>query len=200
VLYWECKRRLTGLQKFRQVVETYFSESSYVNTVHPRVENEKSQQARLEINRRMGFADSSCKLSGFYPIISYGVPASENAPDHVNVLASIFMLNRFSISPNVLIDHLDRAIGYYEDAKPRLFLQLFNPFFWIKWLLIKVIGIPFSLLEAAGFDSGKLEQTTTGKIVKALWGFGTTLVATLAALQGLGWLDPVKKFIHSVFR
>jgi hypothetical protein len=186
------------MQEFRALVRTYFTESNFLSPLRGRMESEKSQKARLEINKKMAFAESSCRLSGFYPVVSYGAPLEPNAPRQINLLASIFALDRFRIAPSVLIDHLDRTIGYYEDNKPRLFRQLFNPFFWIKWLVVKLLRIPFDILGAAGFDASAIEHSTAGKIVKATWGFGTTLLLVLVALQSVGWLSPIKQFFDKI--
>lgn len=115
----------------------------------------------------------------------------------LNLLRELFDLrNDYHISPAKALDGLDRAIGEYERRRHRLYWEMFNPLFWLRLLLVKIIGIPFQILGAAGFDAAKIEKTTAGRVVKAIAGFVTFAAGLLAVLQSLGWLDPVLQFVH----
>ncbi len=75
---------------------------------------------------------------------------------------------------------------------------MFNPFFWLNWLLLKIIRIPFRILGAAGFNSDKSENSVGGRTVKAVSGFVVFVSALLAVLQVLGWLDPIRNFARTI--
>jgi len=122
---------------------------------------------------------------------------------NVNLLANIFDLRQFHIPPSKLIDGLDRAIGDYEREEQRLYRRIFNPFFWIGWLFLKILRLPFQILGAAGFDSQKMENSIGGRTIKAISGFVifvSTILAGIEALHSLGWFDSFKKLVHSGFR
>ncbi len=166
------------------------------------VQTDESHGIRDQINLRLRDALESCQQAGesmtvFYTYGGYQSP--------LNLLREFFDLrNTYHISPSKVLDGLDRAIGEYQRRKNRLYWQMFNPFFWLYSLLVKVIGIPFRILGAAGFDEVKIERSRAGKVVKAIVGFVVTFILFMAALltilQILGWLDPTIKFIHAVER
>lgn len=117
-------------------------------------------------------------------------------------MANLFDLREFHIPPAKVIDGLDRAIGDYQRLERRLYWKMFNPFFWIGWLFLKIIRIPFRILGAAGFDTEKIENSVGGRTIKAISGFVifvSAILAGLAALQSLGWLDPTKEAVRSLF-
>ena len=117
----------------------------------------------------------------------------------LNLLREFFDLrDDYHVSPAKVTDGLDRAIGEYARRKHRLYWQMFNPLFWLRLLLVKIIGIPFQILGAAGFDAAKIEKTTAGRVVKAIVGFVTFAAALLEVLQLLGGLDPIIRFVHAM--
>jgi Na+/melibiose symporter-like transporter len=77
---------------------------------------------------------------------------------------------------------------------------MFNPLFWLRLALIKIIRIPFWFLGAAGFDAERIQKTTVGRVLKAIGGFVAFVAALLAVLQALGWLDPAKTFVHAIVK
>jgi hypothetical protein len=74
-----------------------------------------------------------------------------------------------------VFDCLDRGIGQYERQTQWLFRQMFNPLFWLKWIIAKLMGIPFEILRLAGYNADKMERSAGGKLVKAIVGLVTFL-------------------------
>lgn len=195
MLYWECKRRLKSLREFRQLVADYFSNIEFHGFYDPE-ENGVAQRARTEINYHMGDILYSCNLIGLTCDIYYSPPpAVGGVAGPLNLISNIFQLWRFQIPAQQVFDCLDNAIGRYERHKRWLYRQMFNPMFWIKWLLIKLLSIPFGILNLAGFNAEKIEKSLVGKFVKAVVGFVAFVAPLLAVLDYLGLLESLKKLL-----
>src|SRR5260370_41709162 len=82
-----------------------------------------------------------------------------------------------------VIDSLDRAIGDYTRLESKLRRNLLNPLYWLRLGFVNLIGLPFRVLGAAGFDSKALEQSVAGKVSKAILGFVTLVAAVLEILN-----------------
>lgn len=117
------------------------------------MQTEESRTIRDQINLSMRDALESCQQIGESMTVVY-TNRGYQAP--LNLLRELLDLrNAYHISPAKALDGLDRAIGEYERRKQRLYWQMFNPLFWLQLLLGKIIGIPFQILGAAGFDAAK---------------------------------------------
>jgi hypothetical protein len=194
VLYWECKRRLNELEEFRGLVDQYFNNLSY-GRGRRTYQNEESFDARQKINLTLQRIGDSCSRVGQPMVVNYSDPRT-GYQTRMNLLLEIFDLRNYQIPNSRIIDCLDRTIGTYQRRTRWLYWQMFNPFFWIYWLLEKVMDIPFKILEAAGFDYARMESSILGKTAKAIAGFAAFLAAVLTILQLVGWLDPVLKWSH----
>jgi hypothetical protein len=117
----------------------------------------------------------------------------------VNVIENMFNLYRYEIPLSWVFDFVDRAIGEYERMQARLRRQSWNPFYWLRLAFLVVLGSPFRLLGAAGFNGAALEQTVGGRIVKLAVGIVVFTAALLTCLSLLGfktgWWDLVR-FAH----
>jgi hypothetical protein len=92
----------------------------------------------------------------------------------ISVLSNIFYLGQFNISPQVVIDILENAIGVYKYHQNEFKRKRFNPIYWIG----ETIRLPFYLSSFAGFDIKKIESSIFGK----LWKFTVSIILFLAAL------------------
>lgn len=153
------------------------------------VENETAQRARSKINSALRNVQASLALIGEPAILHYSPPPLFGGiAGPVHLVENLFMLHQLRIDPKLAFDVLDRAIGQYEALKPNLFRQLFNPLCWAELVLGKVLGVPFRILAAAGFNADRIEHSLFGKFVKATAGFVMFFAAFLAMLHYLGWL------------
>ena len=162
MLYWECKRRLKDLQHFRELLAGYFgslAEANWPASIRDR-ETSESERLRREINLRLKDAIVCCELVGEPATVLYSPPpALGGFQGRLNLLREVFNLQDYHIGTDRIFDSLDRAIGEYERRKRRLHRQMFNPLFWLKLALVKIIEIPFQILGAAGFDAAKMEKS-----------------------------------------
>jgi hypothetical protein len=203
MLYWEWGRRLATLRTFRGNICVYFSNLRYENHLYKTVpvETETSQRARFEINSVISEVVDSLALVGESATMYYSPPPLRGgiaAPIHL--IQNLFLLGELQIDPRLALDALDRAIGQYGALRPKLFRQLFNPFFWVEWLLGKLLAVPFRILAAAGFNAGRIEHSFVGKFAKAVLALVGFVAAFLATLHYLGWLAPVRDFVNALFR
>jgi len=197
VLYWECKRRLSELEEFRRLVVEYFTSIGYGPGARRGYQTEESHEARNKINLMLHRVGDSCIRVGQPMIVSYfPAPAIGGFQGNLNLLLELFNLRDYQIPNSRITDSLDRTIGTYQRRTRWLCWQMFNPFFWLYWVIEKVMGVPFRILGAAGFDSAKLENSFAGKLFKAIGGFAGFIAAFLTTLQLLGWLQPALKWSH----
>jgi hypothetical protein len=188
MLYWECKRRLQELRAFRDLVVTYFKNRSFgqpFGTVH---ENDTARKARNEISLQTNEAVRSCFLIGAPPTVFWSPPPVRGGPSvNLNLVQSMFELHSFRVPASKVIDSLDRAIGDYNRLENKLRRNLLNPLYWLHLGFVNLLGLPFRVLGAAGFDAKALEQSVAGKLSKAILGFVTLIAAVLEILSLLGF-------------
>jgi len=200
MLYWECKRRLNELLKFRELVVTYFSHRTipHFQTVH---EDDTARKARSEINLRMNAAIRSCLRIGQTLTVFYSPPPVRGGfAGNLNLIQNMFELHTFQIPPSRVIDSLNRAIGDYERLQRELFRSLWNPLYWLRLGVANLLSLPFRILGAAGFNSQAIEHSTAGKVSKAIAAFAGFIVTVLTILHSLGvstgWRDITALFRH----
>jgi hypothetical protein len=184
MLYWECKRRLNELREFQQLAHSYFSNTGF-DSRGRRHENDDARKARADLNLKIAEIVRSCALIGHSLTLSYSIP-QQGFGAEINVISNLFNLDRQRIPPSKAFDILDRAIGDYERLETKLRRQSWNPFYWIRLAFLALLGLPFRIFGAAGFDSRAMEQSLTGRLFKAVAGFVIFLAALLQALSLLG--------------
>jgi hypothetical protein len=203
MLYWEARRRLAEVRAFRALVHEYFSNTARDNTYrHTRHPLKDLSEVREQINKGIPAAVRNCYKVGQPVGVDYLYPR-EGIKAYVNVIESLWGLDRFQIPISTVFDYLDRVIGIYEEQVKILGRQRWNPFYWLRLGFLWVIGLPFRLLGAAGFNAPQIEASLGGKIAKAIIGLIVGVVAfTSALLQALyylgfktGWRD-LWQFLH----
>src|SRR6266478_2773490 len=180
MLYWECKRRLGELRQFREAVHTYFQNTTF-DTGGRRHAMTDLREVRTRINKMIPETVRCFYRIGHSASVSY-VSQYQGVSGHINVIENLFALDSQRIPVSKVFDYLDRVIGEYERTLTKLRKQSWNPFYWLRLGFLAVIGFPFRILGAAGFDAHALEQTVAGKVVKATVGFVVSAVIFFAAL------------------
>ena len=184
MLYWECKHRLKELRDFRQLVGLYFSNTG-IDTRGRRHENANAATVRAQINLQMAEVVRSCSLIGHSLTLTYTSP-SHGFTSPMNVITNLFSLDRLRIPASKATDSLDMAIGDYERLKARLRRLSWNPLYWLRLGFFALLGLPFRMLEALGFDTRSVEQSFGGKLFKAIGALVFFLAALLQTLSLLG--------------
>ena len=108
---------------------------------------------------------------------------------NINVMENLFRLDAFDMPFVVVDDYLQRAIGYYRDDLFASMVRTFNPLWWIWRLLRSLIIIPFAVLDWAGYDRDRAEESTIGRLFKFL-------LAMAMIIAGIvGFLDAVVQLL-----
>ena len=128
ILYFENKRRILLLEKYRNNIINYFKNIRFPKYTggYTYSENDKARAIRQKINQD---TDEVC-------IIFQSVNNLEDEWLAIN----IFDLHRYNTSHKKLVDVIDRVISIYKkDTKSSLIRTVFLPIFYLVWSLQTII-------------------------------------------------------------
>ena len=189
---WENVRRVEVLEKFRDDVVSYFSNSNAMELGEGRRENTDAVQARQRINLTVDQARRIIEAVGIPQIIRWTPPPIVGGDvQHLDVLPSLFELDSFQIPHERAVDLIDRALGVYQFDHKAALRRTINPFWWLKRSILWLLSIPFVLLGAVGFDAGRAEGSFFGKMFKLL----VATSAVLTILNYMGWLPAARALL-----
>jgi hypothetical protein len=185
------------LKKFKKLAERYFENVDYGSYGLTAVEKPKAKAIRSQLNlmlERVKRALSSVEIS---PDIC---DASRlTAPEHeegVYLVDNIFNLHQLKISPQTLLDYVERAIGVYRDDKFKSVIRSLNPLFWLSIVLDYISSLPFTILSALGFERSKIEDSSFGKFLKGCFRVAVVVTVLAAILYHQGYLDPIEQKVQ----
>ncbi len=151
---------------FRRLGSEYFSNIQYASWMAdgaPPRENDKSMDARRQINRIMDDLILSFDLVGISHVVTYTPPPIIGGyVQNIDVLLNLFDIWRWQLDPNTVKDFTERAIGAYEREFYRLRRKVFNPLYWLGIFFVWFLRLPFRFLTAAGFNGTKIEGSLFG--------------------------------------
>jgi hypothetical protein len=127
---------------------------------------------------------------------SYPAPAVGGPVIPVNLFASILKdTSHGGIGRQQIYDALTQTVGECETQLSIERRRLLNPFYWVKEAFIAIIRIPFMLVEASGFDVGKVEDHFLAKAFKLV-----EIVAIVYILLHFGiGKDEIRQAVTSLF-
>ena len=197
ISHFENQKRLHRLAEFHTHVVTYFNNSQVPDWIaDPRVENTTARTARTQVNLMV---DEVCEIVAAADVdclITWTPPRMVGGPtQQINLLANVFDLHRFLITPDHVIAVLERSIGVYKTDRRHSILRTYSPFWWLKWLFVWILRIPFYVIDAAGFDADRFERSILGRAIKALMGVIVTVASLLAIADYLGALDRLRSIL-----
>ena len=138
---------------------------------------------RTELNSSLHEAARLVRKSGMSTSIFYSPPPIVGGMScDLDLFANLFTLPNFQLSPIMVVDLIDRAVGNYVDMRKTFFLRLINPLYWIG----EIIRIPFRLLSFSGFNGLKAEHSTIGRIYKLVASFATFVWTVIQILDFFG--------------
>ncbi len=183
------------LNEFRNDIIEYFNNVQYDRYERGNIENESAIQVRSIINQKVPLAHKLISATGIDTKILYSPPPMIGGyRQNIDVLANIFNLRTYSISPVTVLDLVDRAIGVYVHDETSSLIRTLNPLFWLGELLDFIISLPFRLLRRAGIPTQKIEESYFVKIAKVM----LYIVSLLAGLEQLGWIKVISSFLTSL--
>ena len=191
---------LRTLKKFKRLAERYFENVDYGSYGLTAIEKPKAKALRSRLNLMLERTKRALALAGLSPdVCDESRPGAAEHEEAVYLAENIFNLHQLKISPQTLLDSVERAIGIYRDDKFRSLIRTLNPFFWLSVVLDCASSLPFAILGALGCNRSRIEDTRVGKLLKA--GFRVAVVVTALAviLHHQGYLDPMgRKFLELV--
>jgi len=200
ILIWENDRRLKSLYEFRNNVVSYFNNCIHHMFGEEPEENDVARKIRIDVNKGMAETLKIMTAAGVSPVMLVTPPPIiGGSPQIIDVVLNVFHLHNYHLRPQDVIDYLERTIGIYEKNRRAAKLRTVNPFFYLGRIFDRIAEFPFFLVGQMGFDRAKAETSIIGRIIKGIIQLITVLAAVLTVLYLLGYLEPVKIFIRSLF-
>lgn len=197
ILWLENRRRQTKLIEFRAAVLQYFNGTQYEWGSGGQREDLEAQQARSLINLMLREVDEIIDAaSAGSTLLWTDAPIAGGRQSRIDLIHNIFLLSRRRIDPNLVLDSIDQAIGVYRASERVAFFRMINPFHYL-WVGISfVASLPFRMLDFAGFDGARAEDSLLGRLLKLFAYFVTmippSILAALEILKELGLWDQAK--------
>ena len=185
------------LKKFKKLAERYFENVDYGSYGLTAVEKPKAKAIRSQLNlmlERVKRALSSVEIS---PDICND--SRLTAPEHeegVYLVDNIFNLHQLKISPQTLLDYVERAIGVYRDDKLKSLIRSLNPLFWMSIVLDYISSLPFAILAALGFNRSKIEDSPFGRFLKGCFRVAVVVTVLVVILYHQGYLYPIEQKVQ----
>jgi hypothetical protein len=208
ITIWECRKRITELSEFIQLINRYAEHSSvpdrHSRSRESRPSAEIGNQARTELNLRNSRVSKYLKDADCYPMINWHAPpAAGGRTIQFYPMENLYSLHIYELSYTVVIDTAQKAVGYYQDQLTPSLVRTLNPFWWLARLVGAIISVPFVILEWAGFQRDTAENSTPGRLYKTAVGIGAFVIAVVAVannavgvLSGLGLISNIKKLLR----
>jgi len=113
---------------------------------------------------------------------SYPAPVVGGPIIHLTLFDATFRDTSYDgVNRRFIVDALDQTLGECETEADAEFRHLINPVYWVKEILVLIIRIPFIIIEASGFDVGKVEDHFLGRLFKLI-----EIVVVIGVLVWLG--------------
>jgi hypothetical protein len=187
------------LVKFKRKAEVYFGNVDQGAFGLDTTESPTAKKMRSQLNVGLDKVKRTLSSVDVFPSISQArrLAAGESEED-VDLVENIFNLHRYQVSPQILVDHIERAIGIYRDDRINAWMRTLNPLFWLSILFDYAGRLPFFILGSLGFDRSKLEGGALGKFLKGCFRAALLLVLLTGILHYLGALDPLKSRLRAL--
>ena len=197
---WTLLHGLSILVEFRELLCRYYSGSKPIEFSRELDETADAYRARVEINFNLLDVKRLLRGAGVgTTLLCLPNPIRGGYAHEVSVFDNLFAIHQFELSPNVVLDYVDRARGHYRKQLVPSLLYTLNPVNWLLSFLSSVVSIPFRILGIVGLDSDSAENSWLGKIVK-LSGMILGLLITLGTvLEKFDLLEPLKAFLQTWF-
>ncbi len=185
------------LKKFKKLSERYFENVDYGSYGLTVVEKPKAKAIRSQLNLMLERAKRALSSVEISPDICND--SRLTAPEHeegVYLVDNIFNLHQLKISPQTLLDYVERAIGVYRDDKFKSLIRTLNPLFWLSIVLDYIISLPFAIPGALGFNRSKIEEGSLGRFLKGCFRIAVVVTVLVVILYHQGYLDLIEQKVQ----
>ncbi len=142
------RHRARDLRRFRELVETYFEQSEYVEDDIP-VDWEGARAARARINQMLPRVIQIVHAAGLDPRTADSTDPGPTVAD-VSVIHNIFRARFADGTDQEVLDVIDMALGVYEAGRFNSLARTFNPFHYAIRGLAFLAKLPRRSLTALG--------------------------------------------------
>lgn len=196
ITIFEINKRIDFLTRARNDISAYF-ENLERNSLYGISENKIAEKKRKDINLYLKKLQKYVTLAGINSVFCYSPPpAFGGLAGNIDLLANIFLLNRYGISSSFITDIVDQASGIYNGEKTKAVLRYINPIWWFWKIVKRITNIPFWVFRESGFNTSKFESGLFGKFIKLAFNFTILLSALVPILHEPGY-ERIFSFIKS---
>jgi hypothetical protein len=193
---FENARRLEFLVRYRNDVVEYFNHVQPRPFGDPPSEDDVALSARRRINLETDDACDVIHAAGISTTMTYTPPPLIGGYiRNVELVHNVFNGYHFEMSPQSLIDMIDRARGVYERNHRHARIRTLNPFFYLGLVLDAVASSPFLLATRVGLPGKRLEDSILGVLVRVLVYMAGVAASAIAILTFLGYGDEARAFV-----
>lgn len=203
ILVWENNRRLNKLIKFRDLVIRYFNNQGSTDYMGFPDENarNKAAQIRTEINQNTAEIHNIITSSNISTEIIYTDPPLLGGRSRkFDLIFNMFDPCELTDPCEQVLDIIEMSIGVYKSNRAKSTWRMFHPFFWLGWVADGISEVVFNVIGEFGLGRQNAEKSALGRLFKVLVYLITNVVVpSLILLQILGFLEPLKQFVHKMF-
>lgn len=165
---WNWAGHYNVLVEFRRLLLEYFQGVRYGRYGDEPDESSAAREARVRLDRMNTSVKAAFLVTavGLPRVIHLPAPMLGGYVCNLSILDNLFQLHQHSVTPDVVLGYVDRAIGDLEGRRWASVLHTLNPLNWLYSLLEALFHIPFRLLKVAGLDGDSVESSWIGKVLK----------------------------------
>jgi hypothetical protein len=184
---FENARRIQLLTRYRNDVVEYFTKVR--NQDRGDDASTARESSRSRINMVTDEVADAIHAAGVPTVMTVTPPPIVGGyVREVELVHNIFLIDDMKLSPRILVDMVERAIGVYTRNERAARVRLFNPFFYLGLTLDAVARSPFALATRLGLPGQRLQNSVLGLLVRGFVYLATAAASVLAILQFLGYL------------
>ena len=193
---------MNKLIEFRNLVIAHFHDDHTEWNTDPRITEITPPEARRGINQSVEEVHSMILQAGINPTVKWIPPAVIGGyVQNVNLILDIFNLDGFlEITPDHVLDVIDRAIGIYESNAKWARFRRFNPFFYIGFVFDFVSRLPFIALGKIGANQLGVEMSDFSRLIKGILYWIQVTAALIAIYKFWDFWTPIKKLVQELAR
>ena len=203
ILIWENNRRLNKLIKFRDLVIRYFNNQGSTDYMGFLDENarDKAAQIRTEINQNTAEIHNIITSSNISTKIIYTDPPLLGGRSRkFDLIFNMFDSRELTDPHEQVLDIIEMSIGVYKSNRAKSAWRMFNPFFWLGRIADGISEVVFNVIGEFGVGRQNAKKSALGRLFKGLVYLITNVVVPiLILLQIMGFLEPLKQFVHKMF-
>ncbi len=182
--YFEVKKRLKNLTRFRNLYQEYLNFPSRRDYVPANI-------VRNKMVTLLPLTVDSLRKIRMGILVTRIEPSRGGKKVKINLIKAIFrehLIIRFSLDEQAPLKILNRAVTKYQRLLWAQAIQLFNPLFWLYHFFDFIVRLPFKLLVDVGLKIDNLEESTLARLYIA----ASQIILFYYVFKVVGFIDWIK--------